>query len=167
MHGQKYIKKPRSFKLHNRFQQPLVEKMIWIQYLKPESIFHKTSIWFKRWSKVKCTLVQALRLCTGRKAHRGSRGVSLPFHDHRNRRGWGVNIYNRPPPVLILSQTNPVYASSHFLKIHNNIILPSMPRSSKCFFPSGFSTKLSIHLYCLPYVPHAPPISFFLIWSPE
>jgi hypothetical protein len=26
---------------------------------------------------VKCTLVQALRLCTGRTAHRGSRGIAL------------------------------------------------------------------------------------------
>ena len=36
--------------------------------------------------KVKCTLVQALRLCTGRAAHRGSRGIALPFHDHGTRR---------------------------------------------------------------------------------
>jgi hypothetical protein len=27
--------------------------------------------------KVKCTLVQALRLCTGCMAHRGSRGIAL------------------------------------------------------------------------------------------
>jgi hypothetical protein len=27
--------------------------------------------------KVKCTLLQALRLCTGRTAHRGSRGIAL------------------------------------------------------------------------------------------
>ena len=37
--------------------------------------------------KVKVTLVQALRLCTGRTAHRGSRGIALPFHDHGTRRG--------------------------------------------------------------------------------
>jgi hypothetical protein len=37
--------------------------------------------------KVKCTLVQALRLCTGRTAHRGSRGIALPFLDHGIRRG--------------------------------------------------------------------------------
>jgi hypothetical protein len=36
---------------------------------------------------VKCTLVQALRLCTGLTAHRGSRGIALPFHDHGTRRG--------------------------------------------------------------------------------
>ena len=39
--------------------------------------------------KVKCTLVQALRLCTGRTAYRGSRGIALPFLDHGNRRGEG------------------------------------------------------------------------------
>ena len=38
-------------------------------------------------SKVKCTLVQALRLCTGRTAHRGSRGIALLFHDRGTRRG--------------------------------------------------------------------------------
>jgi hypothetical protein len=35
--------------------------------------------------KVECTFVQALRLCTGRTAHRGSRGIALPFHDHGTR----------------------------------------------------------------------------------
>ena len=35
--------------------------------------------------KVKVTLVQALRLCTGRTAHRGSRGIALLFHDHGTR----------------------------------------------------------------------------------
>jgi len=34
--------------------------------------------------EVKCTLVQALRLCTGRMAHRGSRGIALFFHDQRH-----------------------------------------------------------------------------------
>ena len=37
--------------------------------------------------KVKCTLVQALRLCTGRMAHRGSRGIALLFFDHGTRKG--------------------------------------------------------------------------------
>ena len=41
----------------------------------------------KKKVKVKVTLVQALRLCTGRTARRGSTGIALPFHDHGIRRG--------------------------------------------------------------------------------
>ena len=41
----------------------------------------------KQGEKVKVTPVQALRLCTGRKAHKGSRSIALPFHDHGTRRG--------------------------------------------------------------------------------
>ena len=44
----------------------------------------------------KCTLVQALRLCTGHTAHKESRGIALPFHDHGTRRGWAVTITPRP-----------------------------------------------------------------------
>jgi hypothetical protein len=40
----------------------------------------------------KCTLVQALRLCTGRTAHRGSGAIALPFLDHGTRREWGISV---------------------------------------------------------------------------
>ena len=43
----------------------------------------------KRKVKVKCTLVQALRLCIGRTANRGSRGVALLFLDRGTRSGEG------------------------------------------------------------------------------
>jgi hypothetical protein len=46
--------------------------------------------------KFKWTLVQALRPCRGRTAHRGSRGIALLFHDHGNRSEWGVNVTPRP-----------------------------------------------------------------------
>jgi len=46
--------------------------------------------------KVKCTLVQALSLCTGCTAHRGSRGIAILFHDHSTRRWWGVSVTPRP-----------------------------------------------------------------------
>ena len=47
--------------------------------------------------KVKVTLVQALRHCTGRTVYRGIRGIALPFHDHGTRRGWGVSVTPRLP----------------------------------------------------------------------
>jgi len=55
--------------------------------------------------KVKCTLVQALRLCTGRTIHRGSRGIALLFHDHGTRRGWGVSV---TPRLLFTPGKDPV-----------------------------------------------------------
>ena len=51
---------------------------------------------YRHWGKVQCTPVQALRLCTGRTAHSGSRGIALHFHDKGTRRGWGVSVTHRP-----------------------------------------------------------------------
>ena len=49
--------------------------------------------------KVKCTLVQALRFCTDRIAHRGSRGITLLFLDHGTRRGeWSASRPGRYLP---------------------------------------------------------------------
>jgi hypothetical protein len=45
---------------------------------------------YKAYRKVKCTVVQALKLCTGHTAHRESRGIALPFHDHGIRIGEGL-----------------------------------------------------------------------------
>ena len=46
--------------------------------------------------RLKYTLVQTLRLCTSRTAHRGIRGIALLFLDHGTRRGWGVSVTPRP-----------------------------------------------------------------------
>ena len=46
--------------------------------------------------KVRCTLLQALRICTGLRAQRGSRVIALLFLDHGTRRGWGVSFTPRP-----------------------------------------------------------------------
>ena len=37
--------------------------------------------------KINCTLLQALRVCTGRTAHRRSRGIALLFLNHGTKRG--------------------------------------------------------------------------------
>jgi hypothetical protein len=42
--------------------------------------------------KVKVTIVQALRLCTGCTVHRGSRGIALLFMTNGTGRGWGVSF---------------------------------------------------------------------------
>ena len=49
--------------------------------------------------KIKVTLVQTLRLCTGRTAHRGSRRTGLLFFDHGTRRGeWSLSRPGRSFP---------------------------------------------------------------------
>ena len=70
-------------------------------------------------------------------------------------------FYRCPPPAPILIHINPVHVPhTHFLKILLNIILPSIPGSSKWFLSLRFSPpkpciRLSSSLYAL----HAPPIS--------
>jgi len=59
--------------------------------------------------KVKYTLVQVLRLCTGLTAHKGNRGIALLFPDHGTRRGWGGSA-SRPGRSLPPGMTRyPLY----------------------------------------------------------
>ena len=96
--------------------------------------------------KVKVTLVQALRLCTGRTAHRGIRGIALPFHDHGTRRGWGVSVTPRPlftpgkDPVPIVQEAGwapgPVWTAAEKLA-PTGIRSPDCPaRSQSLYRPS-------------------------------
>jgi len=63
---------------------------------------------YKTCKKVKVTLVQALRLCTGRTTHRGIRGIALLFLDHGTRRGEGSA--SRPGRFLPPAKTRyPLY----------------------------------------------------------
>jgi len=88
--------------------------------------------------KVKVTLVQALRLCTGRTAHRRNRGIALPFLDHGTRRWWGVSVTPRPlftpgkDPVPIVQEAGwdpgTVWTSAENLASHRDSIPgPSSP----------------------------------------
>jgi hypothetical protein len=95
------------------------------------------------YKKVNCTLVQALRLCTGRRAHRGSRGIALPFHDHGTRRGWGVSVTPRPlftpgkDPVPIVQEAGwapgPVWTGAENLA-STGIRTPNRPARSQSLY---------------------------------
>ena len=64
--------------------------------------------------KVKCTLVQALRLYTSRTVHRGSRGIALLFLDHGTRRGEGsASRSGRSVHSCSLSLLHPPQLNAH------------------------------------------------------
>jgi hypothetical protein len=68
---------------------------------------------------------------------------------------WPSSIWSIPP-------------TSHFLKIDLDIILQSTPRSPKCSLSLRFPHQNPcIRLSFPSYVPHAPPVLFFSILSPE
>jgi hypothetical protein len=78
-------------------------------------------------------------------------------------------IHNCPPPVLTLSQLDPVHTpTTHFVKIHLNIIFPSRPGCPKWSLTLRFPHQNPVYVSPLPHKAlHAPPISFFSILSPE
>ena len=70
---------------------------------------------------------------------------------------WNPNVHYRmhkcPPTLSILSQLDPVHAStSHFLKIHLIIIPPSTPGSLKYSFPPA----ITLYTPLLPYTCYVP-----------
>ena len=63
------------FQIHTKHINTLCGQNVEVLYVKPRGTY-----------KVKCTLIQALRLCTGRTARRGSIDITVLFY-HGTRRG--------------------------------------------------------------------------------
>jgi hypothetical protein len=76
--------------------------------------------------------------------------------------------HKRPPPVPILSQPNPVLTTTpHFLKIHSNIILPSMPGSPQRSLSLGFPHQNPVHTSPFPHTFYMPRPSHSRFYHPH
>jgi len=66
-------------------------------------------------------------------------------------------IHKGPPNVPIISQLDPVHnLTSHFLKIHLNIILPSTPGSAKWSLSLRFPHQKPVYVSHLPHMRYMP-----------
>jgi len=70
-------------------------------------------------------------------------------------------IHNCPPPVPVLSQLDPVHTpTSHFLKIHLNIILPSTPGPPKWSLSFRFPHQIPLYGSSLIHTRYMPRPSY-------
>jgi len=93
--------------------------------------------------KVKCTLVQALRLCIGRTAHRGSRGIALLFPDHVTSVTPRLLFAPGKDPVPLVQEVGwdpePGWTGAENLA-HTGIRSPDRPARSQSLYPLLYPT---------------------------
>jgi hypothetical protein len=104
--------------------------------------------------KAKVTLVQALRLCTGRTAHRGCRGIALLFNDHGTKRGWGVSVTPLPlfthgkNPVPVAQEAGwapgPAWTGAENFA-PTGIRFPDRPARSQSLYPATLPAHINVH----------------------
>ena len=98
-----------------------------------------------------CTLLLALRRCTGLTTYRGSRGIALSFHDHCTRRGSEVSVTPRSlftpakDPVPIVQEAGwapgPVWTGAENLA-PNGIRSPNRPSCSQSLYRLRYPAHL-------------------------
>ena len=108
------------------------------------------------YKKVKCTLVQALRLCTGRTAYRRSRGIALPFNDHGTRWGWEISVTPRllstpgkdPAPIVQEAgwAPGPVWTVAENL-VPTGIRSPDRPAPSQSLYRLRYPARTYVYNY--------------------
>ena len=81
-----YLPSRNDVLLRKQFTHPVMDYTCFSCSLVP-AVLSEIRRCFRHNVRLKCTLAQALRLCTGRTAHRWSRGMALLFHDRGSRRG--------------------------------------------------------------------------------
>ena len=118
------------------------------------------SLFYARKVKVKCILAQALRFCTGRTVHKGSRGIALLFLDHGTRRGEGSASRpgrSLPPgktrdPVPILQEAGwapgPVWTVAENLA-STVIRSPARPARSQSLYRLRYPAHFYVHTAAL------------------
>jgi len=125
-----------------------------------------------------CALIQTLRLCTGRTAHRGSRCIALLIHDHGTRRGWGVSVTPRPlftpeeDQVPILQETGwapgPVWTGTENLA-PTGIRSPDRPARSQSLYRLSYPAHGwgRVEIYIFPSVIFYVWLTFFWVFFPR
>ena len=124
---------------HTQAQDPLVSYLLtyWITYLLTYSMEHSPSWEANRFS--------------------ASQGIPRILWNPKVR----DSIDKCPPPAPILSQLDPLHApTSHFLKIHLNIILPSKPGSPKWALSTRFPHQNPVYASPLPHTAYMPRPSY-------